>query len=155
MPSFSTIAISAVALLGSVQYCPAPPLAVIGEVAGIVSSVASVAGTVDGIVTNHESKRGLEGFNSRIRARGDYGLGTAPQDCKNQLTSASVTFSRPQGNDVLVQGVPSACMTLAGTLTGKYNEGNPVPMGSDSIQFSNLSDSDIQSIQTALNARQG
>jgi len=157
MPSFSTIAISTVALLAGVQYCPAPPLvAVIGiDTITAIGTAATVAGTVsstvEGAVSDAKGKRGLDGFQSRVR-RGDYGLGTAPQDCKNQLTSAHVTFSRPSGNNVLVQGIPPACMTLSTVITGKFDEGNPVPMGSDSIQFSNLSDDDITTIQNALNA---
>lgn len=46
-------------------------------------------------------------------------------------------------------------MTLATVITGKYDEGNPVPMGSSSMQFSGLSDSDIDDIENALTAKQG
>lgn len=54
---------------------------------------------------------------------------------------------------VLAAGVPSACMTLVTVITGQYDEGNPVPMGSDSVQFSGLSDSDIDEIESALTAK--
>ena len=43
-------------------------------------------------------------------------------------------------------------MTLSTVITGTLDEGNPVPMGSDSIQFTNLSDGDIQTIKDALQA---
>jgi hypothetical protein len=54
--------------------------------------------------------------------------------------------------DVLVQGMPPACMTLATVITGQFNVGNPVPMGSDSMLFQNLSSEDMQEIQDALDA---
>lgn len=43
-------------------------------------------------------------------------------------------------------------MTLTGVITGVYEEGNPVPMGSSSVQFSGLTDADINEIQAALDA---
>jgi hypothetical protein len=43
-------------------------------------------------------------------------------------------------------------MTLSTIITGKFNEGNPVPQGTDSILFSNLSAESIQEIQDALDA---
>lgn len=46
-------------------------------------------------------------------------------------------------------------MTLSGVLTGQYNEGNPVPQGTDSILFTGLSDASIDEIQDALSAAQG
>lgn len=56
--------------------------------------------------------------------------------------------------EVLAEGIPSACMTLSGVLTGKYNEGNPVPMGVDSILFTGLTDETIDEIEDALSAKQ-
>lgn len=44
-------------------------------------------------------------------------------------------------------------MTLATVITGKYNAGNPIPEGSDSILFQNMSDDDLQALQNALNSR--
>lgn len=46
-------------------------------------------------------------------------------------------------------------MTLSTVLTGTFNEGDPVPMGSDSIQFSNLTDDTINEIEDALTAKKG
>lgn len=57
--------------------------------------------------------------------------------------------------EVLAEGLPPACMTLSGVLTGEYNEGNPVPQGVDSILFTGLSDESIDEIQDALNQKQG
>lgn len=56
--------------------------------------------------------------------------------------------------EVLAEGIPPACMTLSGVMTGKYNEGNPVPMGVDSIMFTGLTDETIDEIENALSARQ-
>lgn len=54
--------------------------------------------------------------------------------------------------DVLVTGVPPACMTLVTVLTGVYDEGDPIPEGSDSVMFQNLSNDDVTAIQNALSA---
>lgn len=43
-------------------------------------------------------------------------------------------------------------MTLATVITGQYNQGNPIPMSSDSILFSNLTDEEILEIQAALDS---
>lgn len=43
-------------------------------------------------------------------------------------------------------------MTLSTVITGQFDAGDPVPEGTDSIQFSNLTDDEIQQIQDALNA---
>lgn len=53
-------------------------------------------------------------------------------------------------SDILVEGMPPACMTLATVITGEFNVGNPVPQGTDSMLFQNLSNEDIQEIQDAL-----
>lgn len=54
--------------------------------------------------------------------------------------------------DVLVSGIPSSCMTLLTVITGQYDEGNPIPQGSDSALFQNLSDDDIEALQNALDS---
>ncbi|TVY16137.1 hypothetical protein LARI1_G006239 [Lachnellula arida] len=155
---FSTTALPAVALIAMVQYCPAPFLAAIpeavaigiGAASGVVSAISSVAGNVESGIGKREVELARD-FNSRIK-RQDYGTGTAWPDCKKQLGSAKVTFSAPAVGTVLVKGVPSACMTLSTVITGKFDEGNPVPQGADSIQFSGLKDADVTAIQNALNA---
>ncbi len=35
-------------------------------------------------------------------------------------------------------------MTLSTVITGQFNAGNPIPEGTDSILFSNLSDDDVR-----------
>lgn len=44
-------------------------------------------------------------------------------------------------------------MTLSTVITGEFNEGNPVPMGNDAIQFNNISGETIDEIAEALRAR--
>lgn len=44
-------------------------------------------------------------------------------------------------------------MTLSTTLTGKFNEGNPVPLGNDAIKFTNLSKVYFDQVVAALRAR--
>lgn len=48
--------------------------------------------------------------------------------------------------------MPPACMTLATVITGEFNTGTPVPQGTDSILFQNLTDEEIQEIQDALDS---
>lgn len=80
MPSISTIAISAAALLTMVQYCPATFLAAIPAAVsagiGAAGAVVGAAGAVTGGVSTalHNSKR--DEFHSRIK-RQNYGTGTA------------------------------------------------------------------------------
>ncbi|KAF3014714.1 hypothetical protein G7054_g6360 [Neopestalotiopsis clavispora] len=152
MVSFSkTATVAAVAL---VQVTSAGFLALIPEavVAGIgaASGVVSAAGTVTGLVLNNTKARAVPRSRAFRRAEANQ---AAWDSCHDQLGSASLHFSSPQGSDVLVEGVPSSCMTLATVITGKYNAGNPIPEGSDSILFQNMSDDDLQALQNALNSR--
>ncbi|RYP69412.1 hypothetical protein DL769_005266 [Monosporascus sp. CRB-8-3] len=170
MPCSRKTAVAAVAAMALVQFCPAPFLgaipaataAGIGATSAAVSAAAAVAGTVVTAVNGRSVK--INGRSvSRIQQRQEHNQ-QAWNDCRNQLGSASVTFSAPEPGkeeskantellqDVLAQGVPPACMTLVTVITGQYNEGNPIPMGSDSVLFQNLSNEDIQEIQAALDA---
>lgn len=169
----STILTPVVALLAMVQYCPAPafiaPVVAAAAEAGGVSTGTIVGGTVAGVVGTAGTVGGSVAIendgdnplrkrsNSRIyQMRGTpdlsgLGLGTAWPDCMNALKSADLKFSRT-GNAVTVDGMPATCMTLSTVLTGKFDEGNPTPEGSASIKFSNLSASDVNDIQDALEA---
>ncbi|KUL88421.1 hypothetical protein ZTR_05414 [Talaromyces verruculosus] len=163
MYAISKLVVPTIALLGMVQYCPAPfiPAIVAGgisaaDAAGVIGAAAGVAGAVEGGVQAGHSKRDASRvFNSRIKKRQDIsnlGLGTAWSDCMSELGSSTLNFSSTDSSTVLVSGMPPACMTLSGILTGVYEEGNPVPMSSDSVSFTNLAPGDIQKIQDALNA---
>ncbi|KAI0390905.1 hypothetical protein F5Y17DRAFT_461336 [Xylariaceae sp. FL0594] len=151
MPAAGKTFIAAAAAVALVQYCPAPFLALIpegiaaglGAVSGVVGAAAGVAGTVVG---------GIKGRDVSHRFRRQEQNQQAWSDCHSQLGSATLTFSSPMEGNVLVEGIPPACMTLSTVLTGKYDEGNPVPMGSSSILFQNLSQQDMQDIQNALDS---
>lgn len=43
-------------------------------------------------------------------------------------------------------------MNLATVLTGKFDQGNPVPLSSSSIRFTGLSDDDVHKMQDALDS---
>ncbi|EHK99446.1 hypothetical protein GLAREA_06613 [Glarea lozoyensis ATCC 20868] len=169
MVSSSKVIVQAVALVVLVQYCPAPFLAAIPAAVaagiGAASAAVSAAAAVAGVVVDAVKNRDLEEVNaprtfiSRVKRApqgfdiSTIGFGTAFEDCKTQLNGASVTFSGPAPGTVLVVGIPPACMTLSGVLAGgDFNEGKPVPMGVDSLQFTDLSNESILEIQAALDA---
>ncbi|KAI1456557.1 hypothetical protein F4805DRAFT_458558 [Annulohypoxylon moriforme] len=149
-------AVYASALVALVQLCPAPflaeiPAAVvagIGSSAAVVGSAAGVAGDVENAI--HHGRSVPMSRVQKVRRQDQNKL--AWQECHDQLGSAHVTFSGPSAGSVLVKGVPSACMTLVTVITGKYDEGNPIPEGSDSVLFQNLSNDDINQIENALKA---
>jgi hypothetical protein len=111
MVSFSKVTVQTVALVAMVQYCPAPFLAAIpaGVAAGIAtaSAVVGAVSSVAGVVVSAVKDRDLEEVNaprtfiSRVKRSpqgvdlSTIGFGTAFDDCKTQLGSASVTFSGP------------------------------------------------------------
>ncbi|KAI4603746.1 hypothetical protein LQW54_004827 [Pestalotiopsis sp. IQ-011] len=152
MVSFTTTA--TVAAVAFVQLTQAGFLALIPEavVAGIgaASGVVSAAGTVTGLVLNNTKARSVPRGRAFRRAEMNQ---AAWDSCHDQLGSASLHFSNPQNSDVLVEGIPSSCMTLATVITGKYDAGNPIPEGSDSILFQNMSSDDMKALQDALNTR--
>lgn len=47
--------------------------------------------------------------------------------------------------------MPPTCMNLATVLTGQFNDGNPVPLSNNAIRFTNLSDDELNEIQSNLN----
>lgn len=141
--------ISAVALLGLVQYCPAPPVAAIIGWSAVAGAVT--AGTAAGIAVGHDKRRRI-GKSSGKALRQDANQ-QAWDDCDSQVPGAAVHVSFPQPGSLLVEGVPPACMTLAAVWTGDYGVGTPVPMGADSMLLTNVSDEDIQLIKEALDVR--
>ncbi|KAI4643628.1 hypothetical protein J4E93_006639 [Alternaria ventricosa] len=164
--------IAPIALLALAQHCPAPFLAAIpaataagiGAVSAAVSAAGTVAGSVATAINGKRARDGTQviharenwaGLHSYVSKRQDeeFGTGTAWQDCADQLKGADVTFEGTGPGVILVSGIPPACMTLATVITGKFNAGNPVPQGTDSISFTGLSNEDVQAIQDALDAR--
>ncbi|KAH7309823.1 hypothetical protein B0I35DRAFT_463737 [Stachybotrys elegans] len=153
MPSFKTT-VSAVATLALVQVSsahflaiPAATAAGIGAVSNAVSAASAVAGTVTTAIQNGQNRRSV----SRVYRRQEQNQ-LAWQLCREELGTATVTFSGPAPGSVLAEGIPPSCMTLATVITGEHNQGSPIPMGSDSILFQNLSNEEIMEIQAALDA---
>ncbi|RWA12042.1 hypothetical protein EKO27_g3074 [Xylaria grammica] len=156
MPSITKTVLSTAAAVALVQFCPAPFLAEIPAAiaAGIntASSAVSAAGTVAGSVLQgvNNNNNHNNGANHPHRRQEQNEL--AWSICHDQLGKASLHFSSPTKGNVLVEGMPPACMTLATVITGQFDVGNPIPMSSSLILFQNLSDKDIRDIQNALDA---
>lgn len=47
--------------------------------------------------------------------------------------------------------MPQACMNLATVITGKFDQGNPVPLSNNAVRFTGLTDDDIHQMEDALN----
>ncbi|KAI1808697.1 hypothetical protein F4811DRAFT_548705 [Daldinia bambusicola] len=162
MHSFGKIAVSAVAALASAQVgsaaflaIPAAAAAGIESISAAVGAAAAVGGTVVSAIKDRSVDEEQDYIKPRVPSRIERRQDPNQQawnDCHAQLTGASITFSAQEPGNVLVEGIPSACMTLSGVVTGKYNAGNPVPMGTDKILFQNLSNDEINQIQSALEA---
>ncbi|KAI2602306.1 hypothetical protein GGR54DRAFT_645171 [Hypoxylon sp. NC1633] len=152
---------SAIATLALVRCCAAAYLALISltMVASIGAAVGSMA-TVHGTVTNAIKHRGVDEeqhYTRHVGSREARGIQRRQEEnqlawelCHSQLTSATVTFSAPSPGNVLAAGMPPACMTLATVITGQFDEGSPVPQGTDSILFQNLTNEEIREIQDAI-----
>lgn len=50
------------------------------------------------------------------------------------------------------ENVPAACMTIGGAFTNNYAEGYPVPMGSDKMKFTGVTEDTINKVKSALGA---
>lgn len=111
MHAISKLVVPTIALLGMVQYCPAPFIPAIAAVvagvsaadaAGVIGAAAGVAGAVEGGVSAAHGKRDASRvFNSRINKRqeiSNLGLGTAWPDCISELGSRTLTFSSPDSS---------------------------------------------------------
>ncbi|KAI2633926.1 hypothetical protein GGS21DRAFT_543828 [Xylaria nigripes] len=83
----------------------------------------------------------------------------APRSAKRAIDAISaaggVSGTVMSSRNVLVEGMPPPCVALAPGLQGRYAEGNPVPMGCDSVLFQNVSQPVMRDIQDALDAHCG
>lgn len=149
---------TAFTLVTLLQLCPAPPLAAIGIGAAEASTLVgglgggAIAGGI-GAATNKKKS-------SRLARRQDPLAGMdlpeqAANDCRNQLHSATVHVSPVDNNGVRFDGVPPACMTLATVFLGNNPAGQPapIPMGSASLQYENLSPDELQTLQNVLDTK--
>lgn len=112
-------------LFSFIQLTPAPIDLILLSAAGGVTGGAIAQGI------KHLKRDGLA-FDLENRAEDPFaGLPQpAAHDCKSQLSSSTVTFSSAENNGVRLDGVPSACMTLANVFLGENPDGPaPTPMG--------------------------
>ncbi|KAF7526540.1 hypothetical protein G7054_g10744 [Neopestalotiopsis clavispora] len=145
--------VSTIGLVAMVQFCPAPFLAAIpaataagiNTAAAVIGAAGGVAGAVTGAISAANGRRGMFPRQEQNEL--------AWQLCREQLTGATITFDGPSPGNIIVSGIPPACMTLATVITGTVNAGNPVPQGTDSILFQNLTDDELRAMQSALDAR--
>lgn len=138
-------------LISTIQLCPAPP-AVIGGVIGAAGAiVGGVGGGLGGaaIIKNGKDKRATapsQEFISRYPV--------AWNACQEQLgrTTVTVTLSPPGG--ARFDGVPPACMTLAGVYLGENPDPRSAPLvlGTASLQYNYLRPEDLNAITQALDA---
>lgn len=143
------------------QLCPAPPLAAIGigaaEAASVVGGVGggAVAGGIGYAASKQKAKKPPRSAEGQDALAGLNLPEEAADDCREELRSATVNVSPADNNGVRFDGVPPACMTLANVFLGQNTLGQPVPipMGSASLQYENLSPDELQTLQNALDAK--
>lgn len=108
LPSFEMVSakqtvVSAAALIASTQLVPAPFLAAIpaaigaslGGIGEAVGVAAGVAGAVEGGISAGQGKVKRSPIDFARVKRQDYGTQQAWNDCHDQLSGASITFSAP------------------------------------------------------------
>ncbi|KAI4139939.1 MAG: hypothetical protein LQ341_004022 [Variospora aurantia] len=165
MYSKSSLASIALTLVVLFQPCPAPPLAAIGfgvaEAASIAGGIGggALAGGI-GVAAANSNKEDSDGGKMMALKRQDALSGLhlpeqAANDCRGQLQTANVNVSPVGVNGVRFDGVPSACMTLATVFLGDNPQADsaPIPMGSASLQYNNLTPDELQTLQNALDAK--
>ncbi|KAI9923917.1 hypothetical protein ASPWEDRAFT_181894 [Aspergillus wentii DTO 134E9] len=147
IPAVSAIA----ALTAMVDFCPAPPAAVLEPI--LMGVLGSTWGGVTGGVINkihNESKRDFV----KYTIRADDPFANLPQpagnQCKEQLHGVTVKFS-PSGKGAFrIDNVPSSCMTLSNVILGDGTDPNqprPTPLGSDALSYNGVSDDDLNRLQ--------
>ena len=155
MKTFDAVVAVAITLVALFQACPAPPLAAIGIGA---TEAATLAGGIGGGVAAGE----IGSHHHRLRKRDpeaapqDAGLPpVAEQACRDELHSATVTVSSVGNNGVRFDGVPPACMTLTNVFLGQNTaaQSKPIPMGSASVQYENLTPDELNTLQQALDSK--
>ena len=162
MKTFALTAAGGLAILNVLQLCPAPFLAVEGVLGpvlgGAIGAGGAISGGVGGGVGGAEINQHGRPHSKRADTQGQIpGVPQYTVDmCKQQLQSAKVQVSPAPNSGVRFDGVPPACMDLAGVfLAGEHNDQGkaPVPMGSAAIQYENLSQDELQTLQGWLNAK--
>ncbi|KNG88680.1 hypothetical protein ANOM_003089 [Aspergillus nomiae NRRL 13137] len=73
--------------------------------------------------------------------------------CNDQLKGVTVEFIPTGPGGFRIDNVPPACMTLATLFLEGPGSPSPIPLGSASLGFSNISDDGLQRLQAILDAR--
>ncbi|KAJ6001303.1 hypothetical protein N7499_002783 [Penicillium canescens] len=157
MHLLSLAAVSATAILSMVQYAPAPFLLIAEASVETAATVASADGALGGAALGGAGAasvgHGISSSTRRSPMNLPAGVSQNSWDlCQGQLDGAHVHFSGT--NNLRLDGLPPACMDLATVLTGDpTQEGGPVPtpMGSDAIQYSDLTKDEWIQVAEALN----
>ncbi|KAE8151810.1 hypothetical protein BDV25DRAFT_138521 [Aspergillus avenaceus] len=94
---------------------------------------------------------------SKRRKRGEDLFAKFPQpagrDCKNQLADASIEFNPTGPGTFSVRGIPPACMPLSGLFIDDPSQPKPIPLGPDTLEFTEISDEDLKELQAILDCR--
>ncbi|BCS17658.1 uncharacterized protein APUU_10486A [Aspergillus puulaauensis] len=141
MHFFTTTAVSALAALSLVQFCPAPP-AVIGAIAGGLGGGAISGGIAAG---TKNSRRDLPAGVSQ----------ESIDQCTQQINDqgSPVNVYSTGDSSARADDVPPACMNLAAVLLDNPAQAGgpvPTPMGSASLEYTGLSEDDKTQLQNAL-----
>lgn len=172
MQLLSMAAVSAIAILSMVQYAPAPFLLIVGATVETASTIAAADGALGGAALGGAGAasiaHGIKSSTRRSPINLPAGVSQHSWDlCKGQLSGAHVHFSGTNNCKsqiapdetrltiaVRLDGLPPACMDLATVLTGHpTQEGGPVPtpVGSDAIQYNDLTKDEWIQVAKALN----
>ncbi|KAJ5180235.1 hypothetical protein N7492_003445 [Penicillium capsulatum] len=160
MKVFSLAAISTAAIFSMVQYCPAPFAIALGPALGMTAAGATAADGVIASMAGGAIAGGIGKAPSRFRRMPIQLPDGIPQynwdQCKDQLKGAHVSLKGLEPK-VRVDGVPPACMNLATVIAGQPSQDGgpvPIPMGSDSLQYNDLSDDNLRQLGQNLKANQ-
>ncbi|KAI0505761.1 hypothetical protein F5B22DRAFT_639716 [Xylaria bambusicola] len=143
------------------------PIAIFADVAVLGILGGAAGGTIGSWCSAHPKNKGCVGKKRDILGteavpkmrieRQDVGPCNVAQfnfdRCHEQLATVTVTSSLPAAGEVKFDGVPPACMDLAGVLTGSCPGGNG-PMitvcGSDCLHYTGLTDDQLGALSKAL-----
>ncbi|KAI1346498.1 hypothetical protein F5Y01DRAFT_319707 [Xylaria sp. FL0043] len=142
------------------------PIAVLGDIAALGILGGATAGSIGSWCSHHPKNSGCVGKRDILGTgavpkmrieRQDVGPCNVPQynfdQCHDQLAGVTVTNSLPAAGEAKFDGVPPACMDLAGVLTGACPGGNGptiVPCGSACLHYTGLTDDQLGALSKAL-----
>ncbi|KYG41772.1 hypothetical protein M433DRAFT_137776 [Acidomyces richmondensis BFW] len=160
MVSSKSACVSAVVIIGLLQMCPAPPAIAAAIAGGVAAGVLGAAGAIcDKYCPDVHTRRA---FATSLLAKRGLPAGVSQADidqCTQELNSQyneqglAVNIYHTSDTSVRVDNVPPACMDLATVLTGEPAQAGgpiPIPMGSSSLEYENMSVKDLEALSSAL-----